>query len=148
MTLRSAVSNPLLGFLWRYVIERAEAGALRTDDPDVPGAAAAYADPVMEHLLERLRPNAPTGDIELGVRSVTETYDFFPELPAIADRLAPAYQFDDSATGEGDRARGISTFSFARKDCVSQRPAAQQIIGKKQSAARIAHLQQPLQHAA
>lgn len=50
--------------------------------------AGALNELAVKRLLERLRPNAPTGDIELGVRSVTETYDFFPELPAIADRLA------------------------------------------------------------
>jgi hypothetical protein len=54
--MRAAVTDPLLGFLWRYVLARAEAGSLRAGDHDVPGAACAYGDTVMEHMLERLRP--------------------------------------------------------------------------------------------
>lgn len=56
LVLRSIVADPLLGFLWRYVQTRADSHALSAGDHDVPGAACAYADTVMEHVLERLRP--------------------------------------------------------------------------------------------
>ena len=56
VVMRSALVDPLLGFLWRYVLARVESGALSTGDHDVPRAACAYADTVMEHLLERVRP--------------------------------------------------------------------------------------------
>ena len=52
----SLVTGPLLGFLWRYLVSRADDHAWTTADADVPGAASRYADPVVEHLLERLRP--------------------------------------------------------------------------------------------
>jgi len=56
--MRSAITPPLLGFLWRYVLERAHGGALQRIERDVTAAPGVYADPVMEHLLERLRPAA------------------------------------------------------------------------------------------
>ena len=55
LVVPSLVADPLLGFLRRYVVERAAAGLLK-DDRQVPGTPAAYADPVMEHVLERVRP--------------------------------------------------------------------------------------------
>ncbi|HMB80444.1 MAG TPA: hypothetical protein VKI43_10285 [Vicinamibacterales bacterium] len=54
--MRSVIADPLLGFLWRYVRTRAANDAFAPGDHDVPGAACAYADTVMEHVLERLRP--------------------------------------------------------------------------------------------
>ncbi len=57
VVMRSAVANPLLGFLWRYVLERAQSGALQAIERDVTAAPGAYGDPVMEHVLERLRPS-------------------------------------------------------------------------------------------
>lgn len=57
LELRAAVAPPLLGFLWRYVLERAADGGLRGVEHDVTAAPGAYGDPVMEHLLERLRPS-------------------------------------------------------------------------------------------
>lgn len=57
---RAALAGPLLRFLWRYAIERADAGALKAIDRDVTAAAGAYGDPVMEHLLERLRLSVET----------------------------------------------------------------------------------------
>jgi hypothetical protein len=56
VVMRSAIAGPLLGFLWRYVQAQDEGHAMSAGDHDVPGAACRYADPVMEHLLERLRP--------------------------------------------------------------------------------------------
>ena len=53
--MRSVIAEPLRGFLWRYVLEREAAGTLASD-PDWPGTPVAYGDVVMEHLLERLRP--------------------------------------------------------------------------------------------
>ena len=60
--MRSAIAEPLLGFLWRYVLERAAAGTMASD-PERPDTPVAYADLVMEHMLERLRPQveAATG---------------------------------------------------------------------------------------
>jgi hypothetical protein len=58
--MRGLVVEPLLGFLWRYTIERAGTGGLTDGDADVPGTPCAYADPVMEHVLERLRPSVQT----------------------------------------------------------------------------------------
>jgi hypothetical protein len=49
------VVQPLLGFLWRHVLDREIAGNL-SSDPDRPGTPVAYGDVVMEHMLERLRP--------------------------------------------------------------------------------------------
>lgn len=53
--MRAVVVEPLLGFLWRYVLEREAAGTMGSD-PDWPGTPVAYGDVVMEHMLERLRP--------------------------------------------------------------------------------------------
>ena len=55
LVVPALISNPLLGFLWRYIVERAESGNLQVD-AQIPGKRSAYADPVMEHLLERVRP--------------------------------------------------------------------------------------------
>ena len=53
--MRSLIGDPLLGFLWRYVLERESAGTMEAD-PDWPGTPVASRDVVMEHMLERLRP--------------------------------------------------------------------------------------------
>ena len=81
---RAAVVPPLLGFLWRYVLERARGGELRGVEQDVTAAPGAYADPVMEHLLERLRPvvEAATG------LALYPTYSYV-RLYAQGDALAP-----------------------------------------------------------
>lgn len=50
----SLVTRPLLGFLWRHALERAAQDGAAVD-PDVPASTAFYAEPVMEHMLERLR---------------------------------------------------------------------------------------------
>jgi len=60
VVMRSVVTGPLLGFLWRYVRTQGESLAWPAGDGDVSGAACRYADPVMEHLLERLRPAVET----------------------------------------------------------------------------------------
>ena len=57
VVLRSIVAPPLLGFLWRYVLEREAAGVMASD-PEWPDTPVAYGDDVMEHMLERLRPEA------------------------------------------------------------------------------------------
>lgn len=60
--LRAIVVEPLLGSLWRHVLERDTAGTFATD-PEWPGTPVAYGDVVMEHMLERLMPaiEAATG---------------------------------------------------------------------------------------
>ena len=55
--LPSIVTEPLLGFLWRHVLEGARNGGLQAADAEHPESLAAYGEPVMEHLLERLRPS-------------------------------------------------------------------------------------------
>ena len=55
VVMPSFIAEPWLGFLWRYVLEREAAGAMAAD-PDWPGTPVAYGDVVMEHMLERLRP--------------------------------------------------------------------------------------------
>lgn len=84
VVLRAAVVAPLLGFLWRYVLERAQRGQLRGVEQDVTAAPGAYADPVMEHLLERLRPpvEAVTG------LALHPTYSYV-RLYRHGDALAP-----------------------------------------------------------
>jgi hypothetical protein len=57
VVLRALVQPPLLGFLWRYVLDREAAGTMASD-PEWPGTPVAYGDVVMEHMLERLRPAA------------------------------------------------------------------------------------------
>jgi hypothetical protein len=54
--LRALVAEPMRGFLWRYVLEREAAGTMASD-PEWPGTPVSYGDVVMEHLLERLRPD-------------------------------------------------------------------------------------------
>jgi hypothetical protein len=56
--VRSIVAEPLLGFLWRHVLQRVAQGDLPISGEQVPGTPAGYGDLVMEHLLERLRPEA------------------------------------------------------------------------------------------
>lgn len=51
-------------------------------------AASGLNETAVRRLLDRLRPTDAPRDIELAVKSVAEAYDFFPELPAVADRLA------------------------------------------------------------
>jgi hypothetical protein len=53
---RSVIAEPLRLFLWRHVLEGDAAGTMESD-ADFPGAPVAYGDVVMEHLLERLRPD-------------------------------------------------------------------------------------------
>jgi hypothetical protein len=55
---RSIVAEPLLGFLWRYVQQAVALGTIADTAAQVPGTPAGYGDLVMEHLLERLRPQA------------------------------------------------------------------------------------------
>lgn len=52
---RSMVTQPLLGFLWNYMLG-VPASRAKNNDLQVPGSIALYADVVMEHVLERLRP--------------------------------------------------------------------------------------------
>jgi hypothetical protein len=69
--LRALVAEPLRGFLWRYVLERVSAGAMGSD-ADWPGTPVSYGDLVMEHMLERLRPDAEAAS----GRSLFPTYSY------------------------------------------------------------------------
>ena len=66
------IAEPWLGFLWRYVLEREAAGAMAAD-PDWPGTPVAYGDVVMEHMLERLRPQVEAAS----GRRLFPTYSYF-----------------------------------------------------------------------
>ena len=68
---RSAITQPLLGFLWRYVLEREATGTMASD-PEWPGTPVAYGDLVMEHMLERLRPQV---ELATGLR-LWPTYSY------------------------------------------------------------------------
>jgi len=82
--LRSLASGPLLAFLWRYVIERAADGRLGTRDADLPGTLSAYGDLVMEHLLDRFRPQVE----EATGLSLYPTYSYL-RVYSSGDALAP-----------------------------------------------------------
>jgi len=56
VALRSVLPADLAGFLYDHVRERAASGALATNDKQVPGTPVDYGDPVMERVLEGLRP--------------------------------------------------------------------------------------------
>jgi hypothetical protein len=83
----SLVTDPLLAFLWRYIIERAGSGRLQ-DDEQVRGKRSVYADPVMEHLLERVRPAIETAtDLRLfPTYSYARVYEHGDALARHADR--------------------------------------------------------------
>jgi hypothetical protein len=69
--IRGLVQEPLRGFLWRYVLGK-EAEGTMSSDPDWPGTPVAYADVVMEHMLERLRPDVE----EASGRRLFPTYSY------------------------------------------------------------------------
>ena len=98
VVMRSAVVPPLLGFLWRYVLERAQSGALQAIEKDVTAAPGAYGDPVMEHVLERLRPfvEALTGVPLYPTYSYCRLYTHGDALAPHRDR--PACEFSLSLT--------------------------------------------------
>jgi hypothetical protein len=86
----SVVLDPLLGFLWRYVIERDAIAAWAPGDREVTSAGGAYGDTVMEHLLERLRPRveAATGLRVYPAYSYVRLYKTGDRLAAHLDRPA------------------------------------------------------------
>ena len=87
--LQGMGNAPLTASLHRYILKRAEDRNLKNDD-QVPGAASAYGDPVMEKLLEGFVPDMErvTG------RPLHPTYAYFrlyhqgDELKAHTDRAA------------------------------------------------------------
>jgi len=56
VVLHAVVTEPLLGFLWRHTLARVADAGDDAGDTQVPAAAGFYAEPVMEHLLQRLQP--------------------------------------------------------------------------------------------
>jgi hypothetical protein len=64
------VAEPLLGFLWRHLLQGAP--ALETHDNFVPDSPALYGDPVMEYLLRRLQPQVE----ELTGMTLYPTYSY------------------------------------------------------------------------
>jgi hypothetical protein len=95
--LRGLVLEPLRGFLWRYVLAREAAGAM-TADPDWPGTPVSANDTVMEHMLERLRPDveAATGRRLFPTYSYLRLYQTGNALKPHRDR--PACEFSLSLT--------------------------------------------------
>ena len=84
LVMRSIVVDPLLGFLWRYVLERHALGALARGDREVTAADGTYGDNVMEHLLERLRPQV---EMATGL-ALFPAYSYL-RLYKTSDSLAP-----------------------------------------------------------
>jgi hypothetical protein len=87
--MRALVVEPLRGFLWRYVLERETVGTMASD-PDWPGTPVSYGDTVMEHMLERLRPQveAATGRRLFPTYSYLRLYKNGNALRAHRDRPA------------------------------------------------------------
>ena len=69
----AALDAASLEFFQRYALASAASGAMKLDDSQVPGTPSAYGDPVMEMLLERLRPKVERAT---GL-SLLPTYSYF-----------------------------------------------------------------------
>lgn len=56
LAINDLIQNPLLMTVHRYALMQAEVGNMSLDDPQVPDTPGRYADPLMETLLDLLRP--------------------------------------------------------------------------------------------
>jgi len=56
LVLRSLVKEPTLSFFYKYAVHLAASGGAPKEDDQMPGTPSVYADPMMETLLEALRP--------------------------------------------------------------------------------------------
>jgi hypothetical protein len=71
--LRALVKDPALQSCYKYALRMAESGRMAPGDPQLPGTPAAYGDPMMETLLEKLVP-----DVERATSlAVYPTYAYF-----------------------------------------------------------------------
>src|SRR6476661_7896483 len=70
---RTILDAPSLEFFHRHALTRAASGSTNLNDSQVPGTPSAHADPLMDMLLERLRP---TVEQATGL-SLFPTYSYF-----------------------------------------------------------------------
>ncbi len=54
--IQTLLPAPLLHFAYRYALKKADFGSMHPEDSQVSGTPADYGDPIMEMLLEELRP--------------------------------------------------------------------------------------------
>ena len=101
---RSVVTPPLLGFLWRHVLQSVAEGTIAITGQQVPGTPAGYGDLVMEHLLERLRPQAQdiSGLDLYPTYSFVRVYKHGDVLPAHQDRPSCEVSFSLNMGQEPD----------------------------------------------
>ena len=71
--LPGLVGPSAAAFLYDYAVKLAAAGRMHSGDNNVPGAPAAYADPLMEMLLDKLTPRVE----EASGLSLHPTYSYF-----------------------------------------------------------------------
>lgn len=57
LVLRSLLKEPTLSFFYKYAVHLAASGGAARNDDQMPGTPSVYADPMMETLLEALRPH-------------------------------------------------------------------------------------------
>jgi hypothetical protein len=82
VVMPGAVKDPLLSVCYRHALSRARSGELKPDQ-QVPEAPAAYGDPIMEMLLQRM---LPVVEQATGVK-VFPTYSYF-RVYRLGDELA------------------------------------------------------------
>jgi hypothetical protein len=54
--LKDLITGPVRGFLYEYAVKSAKAGRLAHPDETFPNTPCAYGDPLMDSLMEQLRP--------------------------------------------------------------------------------------------
>ena len=57
VVLRSLVKEPTLAFFYKYVVHLAASGRANKETEQMPGTPSVYGDPLMETLLDALRPH-------------------------------------------------------------------------------------------
>jgi len=55
--LRSLVKEPTLAFFYKYAVHLAASGRANKETEQMPGTPSVYGDPLMETLLDALRPH-------------------------------------------------------------------------------------------
>jgi hypothetical protein len=96
---------PLLNFAAHYALKKAAIGLMNPSDIQVPGTPANYGDPIMEMLLEELRPHIEA----IAGLQLFSTYAYFrvyqpgAVLPKHRDRPACEISVTLSLASEGQR---------------------------------------------
>ena len=90
LVVRSLVDRPAIASVVNHLRKLAQIGILRKGDTQVPGSAAMYAEPVVEELLEELRPSVErsTGLHLLPTYSYVRLYKHGASLERHRDRPA------------------------------------------------------------